>query len=116
MKPTELIRSWVEAFNRADPIGLADFYHPDAINHQIPNGPVQGKEAIKAMFESEFSNAKMTCTIENIFEDGDWGILEWKDPNGLRGCGFFHILEGRIKTQRGYWDKQSFERGQSKIQ
>ncbi|MCL2065529.1 MAG: ester cyclase, partial [Candidatus Cloacimonetes bacterium] len=44
----------------------------------------------------------------NIFEDGDWGILEWKDPKGFRGCGFFNVIDGKIKFQRGYWDKLSF--------
>jgi hypothetical protein len=31
----------------------------------------------------------MTCVVENIFEDGEWAILEWKDPLGLRGYVFF---------------------------
>ncbi len=56
------------------------------------------------------SGAEMTCIIENIFEDGEWAILEWKDPLGLRGCGFFHIVDGKIIFQRGYWDKLSFLR------
>ncbi len=50
----------------------------------------------------------MTCIPENLFEDGEWAILEWRDPQGLRGCGFFHVVEGRIAFQRGYWDKLSF--------
>ena len=33
----------------------------------------------------------------HIFEDGNVGILEWKDPLGLRGCGFFHVENGKIK-------------------
>jgi hypothetical protein len=37
-------------------------------------------------------------------------ILEWSDPLGLRGCGFFHILDEKIAFQRGYWDKLSFLR------
>jgi nicotinamidase-related amidase len=37
-------------------------------------------------------------------------MLEWKDPLGLRGCGFFHVVNGKIKFQRGYWDKLSFLR------
>ena len=35
-------------------------------------------------------------------------ILEWRDPLGLRGCGFFHVKHGKITFQRGYWDKLSF--------
>ena len=60
------------------------------------------------MFVQEFTNADMHCIIENILEDGEWGILEWKDSLGLRGCGFFHITDQKIKFQRGYWDKLSF--------
>jgi hypothetical protein len=48
--------------------------------------------------------------IENLFEDGEWAILEWRDPLGLRGCGFFQVVDGRIHFQRGYWDKLSFLR------
>lgn len=110
MAPKELIYNWVETFNKADALKISEFYHHDAINHQVANEPIKGKEAIKRMFEKEFANAKMVCIIENVFEDGEWAILEWKDPLGLRGCGFFHIVENKIKFQRGYWDKLSFLR------
>jgi hypothetical protein len=50
----------------------------------------------------------MVCIVENIFEDGQWAILEWRDPLGLRGCGFFRIEEDKIAFQRGYWDRLSF--------
>ena len=62
------------------------------------------------MFAKEFSEAKMKCIIENIFEDGNWAILEWKAPIGLKGCGFFNIENDKIIFQRGYWDKLSFLR------
>ena len=58
----------------------------------------------------EFAAAKMTCLVENLFEDGEWAILEWRDPLGLRGCGFFRVRQGRIVFQRGYWDRLSFLR------
>jgi hypothetical protein len=62
------------------------------------------------MFVAGFASATMVCVVENIFEDGEWGILEWRDPLGLRGCGFFHIIDGKIVFQRGYWDKLTFLR------
>ena len=68
-----------------------------------------GREAIRAMFEHEFATAQMECIPENLFEDGEWAILEWRDPKGLRGCGFFHVIDGQIALQRGYWDRLSFE-------
>ena len=110
MNPKELIVQWVEAFNNGDAERISNFYSDEAVNHQVAESPVKGKQAIKEMFEKEFSQADMTCIVENIFEDGDWAILEWKDPLGLRGCGFFEVQEGKIVFQRGYWDKLSFLR------
>lgn len=110
MEPKELIKNWVESFNEGDFEKISSFYHENAINHQVANEPIVGKSEIREMFKNEFSQAEMTCIIENIFEDKDWVILEWKDPFGLRGCGFFQIANGKIIFQRGYWDKLSFLR------
>ena len=110
MSPKTLIRQWVETFNRRDIDGLAAMYHEDAINHQVNTEPLYGREAIRQMFMEEFSKASMICEIENIFEDNDWGMLEWKDPDGLRGCGFFQFRDEKIIFQRGYWDRLSFLR------
>lgn len=110
MRPKEIIKKWVEVFNQGNAELISDFYSDNAVNHQVTNDPVEGKEEIKKMFQREFSQAKMQCIIENIFEDGSWGILEWKDPLGLRGCGFFKIENNKIVLQRGYWDKLSFLR------
>jgi hypothetical protein len=108
MKPKELLLKWIDLFNKADVTALGELYDEDAINHQVANKPVCGKTAIKKMFEDGFAIAEMVCIPENIFEDGEWAIMEWKDPKGLRGCGFFHVVDGKIKLQRGYWDKLSF--------
>lgn len=110
MTPKELIKQWVELFNQGDADALAQLYHDDAVNHQVANHPVEGKANIHRMFKDEFAVAEMVCIVENLFEDGQWAILEWRDPLGLRGCGFFHVVNGKIKFQRGYWDKLSFLR------
>ena len=109
MEPRETVETWVKAFNRADPDRLASLYAEDAINHQVVRDPVVGREAIRDMFAGEFRQAEMVCIIENLFQDGEWAILEWSDPNGLRGCGFFRVRNGLIVFQRGYFDQRSFE-------
>lgn len=110
MGPRQRVETWVEAFNRADADALADCYAADAVNHQVPEGEVNGRESIRDQFRREFAAAPMTCIVEHLFEDGDWAILEWRDPLGLRGCGFFQVRDGLITRQRGYWDKLSFLR------
>lgn len=98
----------MKLFNKADADGLSELYSEDAVNYQIPNEPVEGKSAIRDMFKKEFAEAEMVCIVENLLQDGNWAALEWRDPLGLRGCGFFYIENGKIKLQRGYWDKLSF--------
>jgi ketosteroid isomerase-like protein len=108
MSPRDVVERWIERFNAADADGLADLYHADAVNHQVTQEPVEGRDAIRAMFVREFAAADMTCIVEAIHDAGDVIALEWRDPLGLRGCGFFAIRDGRIAFQRGYWDKLSF--------
>lgn len=108
LRPREVVCRWVDAFNGHDVEALAGLYHDGAVNHQVANEPVEGIEAIREMFAAEFAAADMTAIVENLFEDGQWAVLEWRDPLGLRGCGFFQVVNGKILLQRGYWDKLSF--------
>ena len=108
MEPKDVVRAWVDAFNRADVDALMSMYEEDAVNHQVAESSVHGRAAIGELLRKGFAAAKMVCIIENIFQDGEWAILEWRDPQGMRGCGFFHIVDGLITFQRGYWDKLSF--------
>lgn len=108
MSPREVVQAWVAAFNAADLAALAALYAEDAVNHQVAYGPLAGREAIMAMLRMDFARAMMVCVPEALFEDGEWAILEWSDPLGLRGCGFFHVVGGQIVLQRGYFDRLAF--------
>jgi hypothetical protein len=110
MRPRELVLAWVRAFNDREIETLAGFYRVDAVNFQVAEMPIHGRDAIRRRFAEEFARAEMVCIPENVFEEGDWAILEWRDPLGLRGCGFFHIIDSEIVLQRGYWDKLTFLR------
>ena len=108
MTPREVVEEWIKHFNATDAPALAELYAENAVNHQVTQEPVEGRAAIKAMFEREFATAEMICIPEMIHEAGDVAILEWRDPLGLRGCGFFTVKDDLIRFQRGYWDKLSF--------
>jgi len=108
MSPKEVIIKWVDLFNGSSVDELIELYHNDAVNHQVANEPVIGKEAIYQKFCEEFAQADMECVIENLFEDGEWAILEWSDPQGLRGCSTFHIVDNKIRMHRSYWDNLNF--------
>lgn len=110
MTARALVERWVDLFNAGDAAGMAELYHDDAVNHQVTQEPVEGRTAIHAMFVRDFAAAEMVCIPEAIHDAGDVVALEWRDPLGLRGCGFFTIREGKIAFQRGYWDRLTFLR------
>ena len=47
MTPREVVAAWVETFNRGDADALANFYSHDAINHQVAEEPIAGRDAIR---------------------------------------------------------------------
>lgn len=108
MTPRQVVEQWVKRFNAADADGLAELYHEDAVNHQVTQAPIEGRVAIHAMFVREFATTTMVCMPEAIHAFGEVTALEWRDPIGLRGCGFFTVRDDKIVFQRGYWDKLSF--------
>ena len=116
---------WIEAFTARDADRVASFYHDNAVNWQVADEPVVGKENIRIMTAQFFASFPDSYgSVENIMADGDWAAWEWIGGGTflndlgpisatgktfeIRGCGFFHIVDGKIRYQRGYWDKVSW--------
>jgi limonene-1,2-epoxide hydrolase len=113
VSPTELIREWIALFNAADIDGLSNMYDENAVNEQaVLAEPLRGRAAIRELLEKDFSRANMVCIEERVYECGDTAILQWKDPIGLQGCGFFQFRGDKIIHQKGYFDQLTFFRAQ----
>lgn len=104
MDTREIVERWIECFNAGDAAAIAALYAVDATNHQIPLEPVVGRTAIEEFHRETFAPGPLTCTPVNLVVDGQWAALEWVDPDGFRGCGFFRVRDREIIHQRGYWD------------
>lgn len=77
----------------------------------MPNQPIEGRQSIGQMFRNEFEAAPdMHCIPVQIIEEGEWAVLEWRDPKGFTGYGLFQVTDGLIRTQRGYWDRLTFNK------
>lgn len=104
---------WIRRFNAADIEGMVEMYAEDAVNDQaVFPEPLGGRYAIRKLLEVDFGRAKMKCIEERIYECGDTAILQWKDPTGLKGCGFFQFKDWKIIHQKGYFDQLSFFKAQ----
>jgi SnoaL-like domain len=104
MSTRQTVETWVQRFNSGDAAAVSALYAKDAVNHQIPLDPVAGRAAIEEFHRETFAGGPLTCTPINLVVEGDWAALEWADPDGFRGCGFFRVEAGLIVHQRGYWD------------
>jgi ketosteroid isomerase-like protein len=109
MSAKDVVKTWVNAFNRADVDALTELYQEDAVNHQVANDPIEGCEAIRDTF-------RRVCVSEDDVRGGE-PIRRRRvgDPRMARSSGsawlrFFRVIDGKIAFQRGYWDKLSFLR------
>lgn len=122
----QLLQNWIDAFQAFDVDAVVACYADDAVNFQIAVGePAVGIEQIRKDTEEFFKGFPDAWSlVENLIGDGDWAAWEWvgggtftgefygDQPTGksfeIRGCGFFNFRDGKIVTQRGYWDKLSW--------
>jgi predicted ester cyclase len=97
-----------------------------ATNFQVALGaPSVGRHTILNDLLSFFGAFPDNFTRnETLFGDGEWAMSEWSSggtwrgefagmaPNGrsfaLRGSGFFYVTDGKIRLQRGYFDKATW--------
>lgn len=110
ISPRKIVMELVDAFNDKDVDRAAALFREDAVCHQISGQTVYGREAIGKLIAEAVGRLKIEWVIENIFEDGEWAILEGRDIRGFRGCVVFRVVDSKILLQRGYWYNRSISR------
>lgn len=110
MSPKEVVQQWMDAYNANDASAIAALYTDFATNHPTYTTPVVGRSAICEWYAAHFADKEAMCISDNLFEDGEWAVLESYDHKGFRSCGIFHVIEGLIVFQRSYGDQLSYQR------
>ena len=108
----DLIRRFCDAWSTADVPNILGFFADDAVYHNMPVQPVQGKDAIKGLIEqfmTPFERAEFEIT--HIVADGDIVLTERIDrffgadkQIELPVMGTFEIKDGKIAAWRDYFD------------
>ncbi|MEX2158538.1 MAG: limonene-1,2-epoxide hydrolase family protein [Dehalococcoidia bacterium] len=107
----EIVRKFCEAWSKADVPAIISFFADDAVYHNMPINPVQGKDAIKGMIEqfmTPFERAEFEITY--IAAAGDVVLTERIDrfigekSVALPVMGTFEIRDGKIAAWRDYFD------------
>lgn len=115
----KIIREFISAWSRLDPVELASYFAPDGVYHNIPTGPVAGRENVERMIR-DFTAAwtETEWEIVSLVAAGDVVIAERVDRTqvgeksvDLPCSGVFEMEGGKIKVWRDYFDLGTYVRG-----
>ena len=115
---TDLIVEFCQAWSRLDPAELAAYFTEDGVYHNMPAGPVAGREAIENFIQGFAGGwTKTDWEILNLAESGDVVIAERLDRTlagdkavDLPCTGVFTIRDGKIAVWRDYFDLGTYAR------
>jgi len=112
----EIIQDFIMAWSRLDATELAEYFTEDGTYHNMPLGPISGKESVQGFIAAFLKNWTQTeWEVLNIFGQGDIVIAERLDKTQLGDtvvnlpcCGVFEMQDGKIKVWRDYFDMATY--------
>jgi limonene-1,2-epoxide hydrolase len=107
-----IVREFIEAWSRPDPDELSAYFTEDGVYHNMPSGPVGGRENVKRMIAGFIGPWTETrWEILHLVSSGDVVIAERLDRTragdkavDLPCTGVFEMENGKIKVWRDYFD------------
>ncbi|MCP3992818.1 MAG: DUF4440 domain-containing protein [Actinomycetia bacterium] len=116
-----VVTEFVEAWSRLDADELAAYFTEDGCYHNMPAGPVSGRDNVRNMiaaFTADWTETEWD--LLNIVGEGDVVIAERLDRTkagdkavDLPCTGVFEMEDGKIKVWRDYFDMATFVKGMS---
>lgn len=120
MDADRIVRDFCAAWGRADIDALMEAFAEDAVYHNMPMAPAEGKPAIRAVIEGflKMSPSGVQFEIKNqvaadhivLNERYDTFVGEDGQERGAPVCGVFELDgDGRIVAWRDYFDMGAFQ-------
>jgi limonene-1,2-epoxide hydrolase len=117
----KIIREFIEAWSRLDPDELSSYFTEDGVYHNMPSGPVAGRENVRKMIAGFIGSWTETqWDVLNLVSAGDVVIAERLDRTkagdkavDLPCTGVFEMENGKIKVWRDYFDLTTYMKGMS---
>ena len=118
MDAGKIVTEFCAAWGRGDKSAIVDAFADDAVYHNIPMPPNEGKEAIAAFIEGFIGTmaTDISFEIRHQLVSGNLVMNERVDKMTIGGnavalpvCGVFEIGDdGKIKAWRDYFDAAQF--------
>lgn len=114
----QIVNDFIAAFGKLDLEALMGFFTEDAVYHNIPWPPANGRAAIRKVLEGFFRDMNMTSAkfeVRYQLATGNVVMNERVDYLTINGkkvllpvMGVFEIENGKIKAWRDYFDAATF--------
>lgn len=115
--PTEVVHSFVAAWNANDLERILAHLHEDVIYHNVPVEPLRGRDAVRTYLESKGGFDRVHWKVLAIAAAGNKVLTERVDDFTLGGIdvslplmGIFEIEDGSIRAWRDYFDLGMYRR------
>jgi len=114
-----IVREFIEAWSRLDPVELAGYFADDGVYHNMPAGPVTGRDNVEKLIRGFIASwTQTTWDVLHVLCSGDVVVAERLDRTRAGGkavdlpcVGVFELEAGKIKTWRDYFDLATYQRG-----
>jgi limonene-1,2-epoxide hydrolase len=113
LSPDDVVTEFCKKWASPDPDELAGYFTEDAVYHNIPMDPVQGREAIKdfiagftAAFDGIDFHVHRQISDGNVVMNERTDTMRRKDGGEilLPVMGVFEVVDGKIAKWRDYFD------------
>jgi limonene-1,2-epoxide hydrolase len=117
----QIVRDFIAAWSRLDVDELVSFFTEDGVYHNMPMGPVAGRENVRRLIQGFLASWTATeWEIRHLVSAGDIVIAERVDRTragaksvDLPCTGVFELEGGKIKAWRDYFDLGTYQRAMS---
>jgi limonene-1,2-epoxide hydrolase len=114
--PIDVVTAFCKAWESVDIGALMDFFTEDAVYHNIPIAPVQGKDAIRTTIEGfvggvdkiEFDVLAIAATGNTVLTERVDRFIGTDKTIALPVMGTFEVVDGKIAAWRDYFDLNQF--------
>jgi len=119
--PIEIVRDFCDAWTRLDIEELMGYFSDDAVYHNMPGPPAEGRTAVQGTIERFLRGwDKTSWEIVRIAASGNAVLAERMDRTDagekhvdLPVVGVFEIEDGKIRAWRDYFDLATYTRAMS---
>lgn len=113
-----IIRSFIAAWPRLDPKELAGYFAEDGVYHNMPMGPVAGRENVEKLIrgflgswtETHWHVVSLACAGNVVIAERVDHIRAGAKSVDLPCVGVFELAGGKIAKWRDYFDLATYQR------